>query len=818
MTTSPLSSLERANGLLSRMTLVEKAQQVSAMMPMSLLGADGPVETVLDTVLKDGIGHVSNLAMMGASSPQNLAKITNTVQRYLRENTRMGIPAVFHAEALNGFLAPGYTSFPTAIGLAATWNPDAVKDMAHIVSRQMRSVGSLQALSPVMDIARDARWGRVHETYGEDVYLTTAMSVAFVRGLQGDDLTTGVLATGKHFLGYSMTEAGQNMAATQLGDRDLYDIYATPFEAAIRLAGLGSIMNSYSDVDGVPAGASRALLTDLLRGRMGFEGSVVSDYSTVEWLFTRQFVAGSPAEAGALALKAGLDVELPAVVGYGHNLVAEIEAGRLDEGVLDEAVRRVLIDKIKLGLFENPYVSEDPIELSRIAQEGQELSRSLADESITLLKNDGTLPLDRGTRIAVIGPNAGSAMVNFAAYTFPASLDMTKGIATGESRMAGVSTMSGDGAEAGEGRDDPEAAEKAAQQYARIMAIDTEALVRDAYGALGLGEAIQAASPESHVTTVTGVNIHPDDPQDIEAAVAAAAAADVVLLAIGGRGGWFGKRITEGEGTDIARLELPEHQLRLVQAVAATGTPLVGIYYQGRPYAITDIDEYLSASIVAYYPGPHGAQALASVLFGDTNPSGKLPYSIPRATGQVPLYYSQKHGSGYRRGEGDMFRRYIDLESTPLYPFGHGLSFSSYEYSNLVLSASDVQADGGTISISVDVTNTGERDGTEVVQFYSAQKVAGITRPALQLVGFARAMVKAQETATVTCTVELAQLGFTRVDGRFVLEPGQVDISVGPSSAALAHHATFQITGDTVDLEGRRAYLSNVSVSDLSLV
>lgn len=818
MTTPSLSPFERANDLLSRMNLVEKAQQVSAIMPMSLLGPDGPVEAVLDGVLKDGIGHVSNLAMMGASSPQNLAKITNTVQRYLRENTRMGIPAVFHAEALNGFLAPGYTSFPTAIGLAATWNPEAVQDMAGIVSRQMRSVGSLQALSPVMDIARDARWGRVHETYGEDVYLTTAMSVAFVRGLQGDDLATGVMATGKHFLGYSMAEAGQNMAATQLGDRELYDIYATPFEAAIKLAGLGSIMNSYSDIDGVPAGASRALLTDLLRGRMGFEGSVVSDYSTVEWLFTRQFTAGSPAEAGTLALKAGLDVELPSVVGYGQNLVAEIKAGRLDEAVLDEAVRRVLIDKIKLGLFENPYVSEDPIELGRVAQEGQELSRSLADQSITMLKNDGTLPLNRGTRIAVIGPNADSAMVNFAAYTYPASLDMTKGMLTGESRMAGVSTMSGNGSEAGEGTDDAEAAEKAAQQYAHIMAIDTEALVRDTYGALSLAEAVKAASPESHITTATGVNIHADDPQDIDAAVAAAAAADVVLLAIGGRGGWFGNRITEGEGTDIARLELPEHQLRLVQAVAATGTPLVGIYYQGRPHAITDVDEYLAASVVAYYPGPQGAQALASVLFGDTNPSGKLPYSIPRATGQVPLYYSQKHGSGYRRGEGDMFRRYIDLENSPLYPFGHGLSYTSYEYSNLVLDASDASADGGTISISVDVTNTGDREGSEVVQFYSAQKVTGITRPALQLVGFARTTLKPQETTTVTCAVQLAQLGFTGIDGRFVLEPGQVDVSVGPSSAALTQHSTFRITGDTVDLEGRRSYLSTVSISDLSHV
>lgn len=809
MTTPSASSLDQANELLSRMTLLEKAQQVSAIMPTVLLGPGGPDSRVLDGVMKDGIGHVSNLAMMGASSPQNIAKITNRVQRYLRENTRLGIPAMFHAEALNGFLAPGYTSFPTAIGLAATWNPDAVEGMARVISRQMRSVGSLQALSPVLDIARDARWGRVHETYGEDVYLTTAMSVAFVRGLQGDDLRTGVLATGKHFLGYSMTEAGQNMAATQLGERELYDVYATPFEAAIRLAGLGSIMNSYSEIDGVPAGASRSLLTDLLRGRMGFTGSVVSDYSTVEWLATRQYVAESPADAGVLAIKAGLDVELPQVVGYGRHLVEAVESGRLDEDVLDDAVRRVLIDKFELGLFDNPYVSEDPIELGRIAGEGRALSRSLAEESITLLKNDGTLPLTRGMRIAVIGPNADSAMVNFAAYTYPSSLDMTKGIMTGESRMAGVSTMSND-AEVS-----PEEAAAVAEQYAQILAIDTEALVRLADGAMDLGEAILAASPESEVTMATGVNIHPDDPQDVAAAVEAAAAADVVVLALGGRGGWFGTRITEGEGTDAAKLELPPHQVDLVRAVAATGTPLVGVFYQGRPYAIAEVDELLAASVVAYYPGPQGGQAVASVLFGDINPSGKLPYTIPRATGQVPLYYSQKRGSGYRRSEADMFRSYIDLENSPLYPFGHGLSYTTFEYSNLTLGAETVPADGGAITISVEVRNTGELAGSEIAQFYVSQKAVGLTRPALQLVGFARTALQPDEAATVSCTVQVSQLGFTGIDGRFAVEPGTVEVSVGSSSSQLSQHSSFRIVGDTVDLEGRRAYLSTASIAVL---
>ncbi|MCS5721842.1 glycoside hydrolase family 3 C-terminal domain-containing protein [Herbiconiux sp. CPCC 203407] len=811
MPESSLSPLEQANDLLGRMTLREKAQQVSAIMPTALLGPDGPDDKVLDEIMKDGIGHVSNLAMMGAASPHNLATITNKVQHYLRENTRLGIPAMFHAEALNGFLAPGYTSFPTAIGLAATWNPDAVEEMARVISRQMRSVGSLHALSPVLDIARDARWGRVHETYGEDVYLTTAMGVGFVRGLQGDDLREGVLATAKHFLGYAMTEAGQNMAATQLGERELYDVYATPFEAAIKLAGLGSVMNSYSEIDGVPVGASHAILTELLRDRMGFTGSVVSDYSTVEWLATRQFIAPTAADAGLLALTAGLDVELPSVVGYGGHLVHAVEDGRLDESVLDEAVRRVLVDKFALDLFENPYVNEDPIELNRIAAEGQDLSRSLAEESITLLKNDGTLPLQRGVRIAVIGPNADSAMVNFAAYTYPSSLDMTKGIMTGESRMAGVSTMSDSSPEIS-----PEEAVKRAEQYAQLMSIDTDALVRHSYGAMDLAEALRTVSPTSEVTSTIGVNIRPDDPQDVAAAVEAAAAADIVVLAIGGRGGWFGTRITEGEGTDAAKIELPPHQVELVRAVSATGTPLVGVYYQGRPYAIADVDELLAASLVAYYPGPYGSQAVASVLFGDANPSGKLPYTIPRATGQVPLYYSQKRGSGYRRSDGDMFRSYIDLENSPLYPFGHGASFTSFEYSNATVSADTVPTDGGAVTITVQVTNTGERAGSEIVQFYISQAVIGITRPELQLVGFARAMLAPQETGSFSCTVQASQLGFTGIDGRFVVEPGPAAVRVGSSSDQVMAAVPFTLTGDTVDLEGQRSYLSKASTTQLN--
>ncbi|WP_461171110.1 glycoside hydrolase family 3 N-terminal domain-containing protein [Arthrobacter sp. Z1-15] len=795
-----LSPVERANELLARMTLAEKARQVGSVMGFSLVGADGVDPAALDRYLSDGIGHIAGAAT--GADPQQTAGAVNEMQNYLVERTRLGIPAIMHAEALNGFVAAGYTSFPTAIGLAASWDPERVKTMAEVIRRQMRSVGVLQALSPVLDVARDARWGRVHETYGEDVYLVSAMSVAFVQGLQGEDLTTGVLATAKHFLGYALTEAGQNMAATHFGPRELYDVYATPFEAAIKLAGLGSVMNSYSEIDGVPVGASHAVLTDLLRGRMGFTGSVISDYSTVEMLHTRQGVASSLAEAGEFALAAGLDVELPITNGY-KTLEESIREGRLEESILDDAVRRVLVDKFKLGLFENPYASTDSIELSSLQTEGIALSRELAEESVTLLKNDGRLPLAKSGRIAVIGPHANSVMVNFAAYTYPATIDMLKGLATGESRMAGLDSMLEPSS--------PEAAETGPSPLAELMKVDSEDVARHVYGAQTLTEAIRATAPGATVESVEGVGIHPDDPQDLAAAVALAQEADVVVLAIGGKAGWFGTRITEGEGTDVARVELPDHQVALVEALHATGTPLVAVLYQGRPLAISAIEPKLDAILTNYYAGPHGSAALASTLLGDTNPSGKLPYSMPRATGQLPLYVSQKRGSGYRRSPGDSFK-YMDLEITPLFPFGHGLSYTTFEYGELQLAADAVPADGGSIVASVELRNSGDRDGVEVVQLYASQNAARVTRPAQQLIGFTRVALAAGQSATVQFTVPTSQLGYSGVDGRFILEPGSMALAAGGSSDETPAQGSVLLTGDAVDLEGRRAYLSTSAV------
>ncbi|MFD3377551.1 MULTISPECIES: beta-glucosidase [unclassified Streptomyces] len=780
-----MDPMARAETLLARMTLEEKAFQLTSVMGPSLsAGPDGPDPERLAARMGHGIGQVSGLAGFGAKPPADVARTVNGIQRFLVEKTRLGIPAIFHNEALNGVMAPGFTVFPTGIALAATWDPESVGRMAALVGRQMRAIGMRQALSPVLDVARDARWGRVHETYGEDPYLVSALGVAFVRGLQGED----VLATAKHFLGYAVTEGGQNMAATAVGARELYEVHARPFEAAIQLAGLASVMNSYSEYDGVPIGASHAILTELLRERMGFTGTVVADYMTIEWLASRQRIAADSQEAGVLALAAGLDVELPDAAGYGAPLAEAVRAGRIGEDVLDRSVRRVLRDKFALGLFEHPYVDEDPIAIRRTAAEGTRLARELARKSVTLLKNeDAVLPLAPGIRrVAVVGPLADDVSAAFPTYTYPAMRKMLMRSAAG-SAMPGTESVS-------EG-----SASSLAAEMAVAAASSGDGWIRAEYDALSLAEAVRLTLPDAEVTSVA-------ESEDTGAAVAAAREADVVILALGGHAGWLPDG-TEGEGHDTADIELPAVQVRLVKAVTATGTPAVGIVQTGRPFTISSVVDELAAVVWAFYGGQEGTRAIADILAGTAEPGGRLPYSIPRHVGQIPVHHGQKTGSGYRRTDQDMHRGYLDLPATPLFAFGHGLGYTTFRYGELSLDASEVPVDG-SVTVTVPVTNTGDRAGDEVVQLYFHDTATGLTRPAQELVGFQRVHLSPGATATVEFTVRMSQLGYVGLDGTFVLEPGPVEVSVGAASDDIRATGRFEITGDTIALAGRRSYLS----------
>jgi beta-glucosidase len=794
--------MRRADELLSRMTIEEKAVQLSCVVPLALLDRGGLMRGQADKLINQGIGHVAGIGMLGHKAPEAIAKSVNAIQRYLVTQTRLKIPAIFHNEALNGVVAPQFSAFPTPIGLAATWNPAAVQEMSSIMRRQMRATGMLHALAPVMDVARDARWGRVTETYGEDPYLVSAMSVAFTRGMQGDDLRQGVLVCAKHFLGYAVTEGGQNMAATAVGPRELYDVYARPFEAAIRLANLTGVMASYAEFEGIPIHVSRAILTDLLRGKMGFTGTVVSDYNGVGWAQTRQLVAETPEDIGALALAAGMDVEAPGLHGYGPVLAQAVRNGKVTESQLDESVRRVLRDKFALGLFDNPYVPEESSAIRLIAREGSDLSRRLATESVILLKNEnGLLPVTRDVRkVAVVGPHADSVMVGFPHYTYPAALPMLGvGVQLGAFPMPGVGEVPKEGmanlAEELESAGDPE-------QYARRE-----------YGAISLVDAVRRLLPDAQVSAVAGTGIVPAQPTDIPAAVAAARDADVVILAIGGQAGWVGDHLTEKEGGDTANIDLPPQQVELVNAIAALGKPVIAVVSMGRPQGLSALIDKLPAVVAAYYGGPYHGTAIADAIFGVTNPSGKLPITLPRHVGQVPIHHGQRTGSGYHRTMADIHKGYLDMPSTPLFPFGHGLSYTTFEYGAL-LPASDTVDVGGELSASLTIRNVGDRPGTEVVQLYASDTATGVTLPQQQLIGFSRVDLAPGQSKTVAFRVPMSVLAYTGLSGDLVMEPGAVELSVGSSSSDIRSQSSVNVTGRAqVIAPEARSFFSAVSVS-----
>ena len=523
-----LAPAGRADLLIAEMTLAEKCGQLYSVSPWTLVHSDGTEPADLDDTLSMPPGHVSAFYV---EDPALHADLARSIQRAMVTRTRLGIPALIHNEAISGFMSGGHVIFPTAIGLAAGWSLDLVGEMADLIRRQMVRVGARHAFAPVMDVALDARWGRVHETYGEDPYLCAAFSVAFVRGLQGDDLTDGVLATSKHFVGFGAPEAGLSGSATPMGPRRLRDVYAYPFEAAIQMAGLRTVMNSYGSIDGIPVAASREVLTDLLRETLGFGGFVTADYGAIEQLVSRQRVAGDAGEAAKLALEAGLDVENPAPWAYSDVLVAEVEAGRIDEVLVDTAVRRVLTAKFELGLFEDPYPAEG-VDSVAIAAEGADLSRELARRSVVVLKNDGLLPLDPGAgTIALVGPHADAMMSQFATYTYPSWRQAVEAI------LARASSSTMVGIEAG------------TAEWGRGMFgdVDTRTFVRERCGGQSIADAIGERAPALTVEPGCGLT-QSLSPEAFERAVAAARDADVVVLALGGASLWFHGERTEGEG------------------------------------------------------------------------------------------------------------------------------------------------------------------------------------------------------------------------------------------------------------------------------
>ncbi len=766
---------ERAADLLARMTLVEKVAQLGSHWVYELI-KDGVtfVPEKAEPLMKDGVGHITRIGGASNVTPQQSAELANAIQRWLIENTRLAIPAVVHEECCSGYMAKGATVFPQAIGVASTWQPELNEALADVIRQQMRSVGGHHALAPVLDITRDARWGRVEEAFGEDPYLTAQMGIAYVRGIQGSDLRDGVVATGKHFVGYGMSEGGLNWAPPHLMPRELRDTYLLPFEAAVREAGLASIMNGYHEIDGIPCGANKWLLTDVLRGEWGFDGTVISDYFAVAQLNVYHHVAANRVDAAHLALEAGLDVELPSTDVFNEELVGAVEAGRVPLELIDQAVLRLLRQKFALGLFEKPYVDSEIVVFDTPAQ--RSLARQIAQQSLVLLRNEGDLlPLPKTMRsIAVIGPNADSVRNLFGDYSYPAHIEtllemMHKKNVFNMPLVSGIS---------------------AADNF-----IETQSVL----------SAIRYADDlDTEIFYAQGCGVRETSTDGFAEAVETARNADVAIVVVGDKAGLTDDS-TSGEARDRATLDLPGVQAELVKAVYETGTPIVLVLINGRPVTLGWMAEKIPAILECWFPSEEGAAAIKDVLFGDVNPGGKLPISFPRTVGQIPVFYSHPPSGGRSNWKVD----YVETSVSPLYPFGYGLSYTSFAFDNLRVSES--AAAGELVTIQIDVKNTGSRAGDEVVQVYTNQQVAYITRPLKQLKAFKRLTLQPGETRTVTFDLPVNLLSFVDHRNQLVVSPGTVNVMVGSSSADIHATAAFTISGAVTPVE--RAFTTPASIS-----
>lgn len=742
---------KQAKEIVASMTLEEKVAQLGSFGPHELL-ENGKLSEQGKERLKNGIGQVTRLAGASDLSPAEAAQAANEIQEYLLHHTRLKIPALMHEECLSGYMAKGGTTFPQSIGMASSFQPELLEQTTVITREQMRAVGAHLGLSPVLDLARDLRWGRVEETFGEDPYLVSEMAAAYVRGLQGSDLTNGVVATLKHFAGHGVCEGGRNHAPVSLGEKEMREEHLLPFEAVIKEEGALSVMNAYHDWDGEPCASSRKLLTSILRDEWGFEGVVVSDYWSIPMLNTDHRVSLDEKHSGVLALQAGLDIELPDVQCYGSKLVEAVREGLIAEEVVNLSAERHIALKLALGIFEHRFVEPVREELQFETESHRNLAREAARHTMVLLKNEGDLlPLDKElSSIAVIGPNGASTRSLLGDYAYSAHVNRKEDAVRVVSVLEGISST---------------------------------------------------VSPKTEIIHAEGCSIVGMDRSGIPAAVEAAKRAEVAVVVVGGRSGLAGVNVlsdeeryvdfaideeigeSDGEFHDRIDLGLPGVQQELVEAVIATGTPTVVVLVNGRPLALPWLKEHAAAIVEAWLPGEEGGNAVADVLFGDHNPSGRLPVSIPKDVGQTPVHYNRRYIS--------QNRHYLEVDSKPLFPFGYGLSYTTFAYSELEVSFEDEE-----LLVSFTVANTGKREGRAVPQVYVSDLVASRTRPMMELKGFTSLNLASGESRKLRFSIPLELLSFIDREGVWVTEPGDFMVFVGHNAENLPLQARVTLEGE----------------------
>jgi beta-glucosidase len=747
----------RVADLLGRMTLEEKVAQLQALWiqkskiyePIGTFSAEKA-----RTVMPHGLGQIARPSESTAPGPggppvtrepREHAEFVNAVQKYAL-STRLGIPVMFHEEALHGLAAPKGTHFPIPMALGATWDPALIERVMSVAAKEARARGCQQVLSPVLDLARDPRWGRTEETYGEDPYLVTKLGLAAIRGYQGPGLPLApdkVFATAKHFAAHGPHEGGINTAPTSYGERYLREELLAPFEAAIKEAKPHAVMPSYNEIDGVPAHQNKWLLDTLLRKEWGFDGVVTSDYFAIQQLKDRHGTAADAAEAARRSLLAGVDVELPDPDTF-PTIVEQVKDGRIPQAAVDTAVARVLRAKFLAGLFENPYVDVEKVDAQTNTAEHQALALEAARKAIVLVKNDqGVLPLDRAKvrTLAVIGPNA-------------------KGV-----HLGGYSR------DPGRGIDVLDGITKAAGAGVRVLYAEGVALTAEPSGITNWWrDKVTLADPKKNR-------------ERIQEAVGVAGQADAVVLVIGTNEALSREAWADEHLGDVTDLDLPGQQQELVDAVRATGKPVIALLLNGRPLSVTKVAETVPAILEGFYLGQEGGTAVGEVLFGDVNPGGRLPITFPRHVGQLPVWYGRKPTS---------FRDYLDRTRQPLWSFGHGLSYTTFEYSGLAVTPEQI-GPGAAATVKVTVKNTGKVAGDEVAQLYIHDVVASVTRPRRALKGFQRVTLKPGESRELTFALTPAELSFIGEDMKRVVEPGSFEVFVGGRPDQLAS-AKLEVT------------------------
>ena len=749
-----LSVDERVDILLSQMTLNEKVGQLLCPLGWPMYEKEGNKVEVSqlfkDRMAQQPLGSLwavlradpwTRKTLANGLNPKLAAEAINKIQKYAIENTRLGIPLLIAEECPHGHMAIGTTVFPTALSQASTFDQDLMRRMGEVIALEARLQGAGVGYGPVIDIAREPRWSRMEETFGEDPYLTGVLATEIVKGMQGEEMTDGkhVFSTLKHFAAYGIPEGGLNGECANVGMRALLSEYVPQFKRAVE-AGVGTIMTSYNAIDGVPCTGNKYLLTDLLRNQWGFEGFVYSDLQSIEGIATTHRCAASYEDAGAIALAAGVDVDLEGN-SYKH-LMTAYEKGKVTMDDIDRAVRNVLRKKFELGLFDNPYV--DPAKADKIvrSKEHREVAREVARKGIVLLKNDGILPLNKNLkRVAVIGPNADVAYNQLGDYTAPQAREEIRTVLDGVRSHVGKSTE---------------------VVYVKGCAI------RDTTNS-NIAEAVEAAKKSDVTILVVGGSSARDFKTEYFSTGAAKVDENAALA-----------DMDSGEGYDRASLNLLGDQEKLMGALIAAGVKLVVVYIEGRPLNMNLASERANALLTAWYPGEQGGEAVADVVFGDYNPAGRIPVGIPRNVGQIPVFYS-KHPS----------HDYIDSKAAPLYSFGYGLSYTRFEYSDLAIAPS--REKGVYQTVECTITNTGDRDGEEVVQLYLRDEIGSVETPHMQLRGFKRVALKKGESAKVKFDLRFDDLALYNQELRQVVEPGTWQVMVGAASSDIRLKGKFEI-------------------------